>query len=137
MSQSPAELTSQGSTNQTVKVRVKKRSTTRQITNEDIYGKLEEVRNLVKQLLAAYKMVNSEAIEKGRESILKDKRRRKIYDLCDKSKSVSKIAQTVFPGKPLKTSLPTVSYHLSILEDYGLVTYLDKEGQRYYYKIRG
>ena len=111
--------------------------TRNKVAMDDVYGKLEEVRGLVRQLLAAYKLVNRDAIEKGRESVLKDKTRKRIFDLCDKKHAVNQMAQAVFPEKPLTTSQPAVSYHLSILEDYGLVAYVDKGGQRYYYKIRG
>jgi DNA-binding transcriptional ArsR family regulator len=107
------------------------------MANKDIYDKLEEIRSILSEQLALFKIINSSEIEKAKSKILDDPSRRKIYDLCDNTKSVSEIAQTVFPDKPLQKSVPATSYHLNILEDYGLVAHRDDRGQRYYHKKRG
>jgi predicted transcriptional regulator len=106
------------------------------VANQDICNKLEELRMLVEELLCAFRIVNKNAIEEGKQSILKDQTRRRIFDLCDKTHSVGQIAETVFPGKPPRSSVPAVSYHLSVLEDYGLISHINKRGQRYYYRKR-
>jgi DNA-binding transcriptional ArsR family regulator len=107
------------------------------MANKDIYDKLEEIRSILSEQLALFKIINSSEIEKAKSKILDDPSRRKIYDLCDNTKSVSEIAQTVFPDKPLQKSVSATSYHLNILEDYGLVAHRDDRGQRYYHKKRG
>jgi len=107
------------------------------MANKDIYDKLEEIRSILSEQLALFKIINSSEIEKAKSKILEDATRRRIFDLCDNTKSVSQIAQTVFPDKPLQKSTPATSYHLSILEEYGLVAHRDDRGQRYYYKKHG
>lgn len=106
------------------------------MANKDIYDKLEEIRSILSEQLALFKIINSSEIEKAKSKILDDPSRRKIFDLCDNTKSVSQIAQTVFPDKPLQKSVPATSYHLSILEEYGLAAHRDDRGQRYYHKKR-
>jgi len=107
------------------------------MANKDIYGKLEEIRSILYEQLALFKILNSSELEKAKSKILEDHTRRRIFDLCDNTKSVSQIAQTIFPEKPLQKSAPAVSYHLGILEEYGLVAHRDDGGQRYYHKKRG
>lgn len=106
-----------------------------EITNEDIYEKLEEIRKLINIQLTLFKLLNSEAIEDARSRMLKGTRK-KIFDLCDNKKSVTQITQEVFLGEPIKKSRPKTSYHLAILEEYGLVGHRDEKGVRYYYKTR-
>jgi len=107
------------------------------MANKDIYDKLEEIRDILSKQLTLFKILNSSEIEKAKSKILEDPTRRRIFDLCDNTKSVSQIAQAVFPDKPLQKSAPATSYHLSILEEYDLVAHRDDRGQRYYYKKRG
>lgn len=107
------------------------------MANKDNYDKLEEIRSILSEQLALFKIINSSEIEKAKSKILEDPTRRKIFELCDNTKSVSQIAQTVFPDKPSQKSAPATSYHLSILEEYGLVAHRDDRGQRYYFKKRG
>jgi len=107
------------------------------MANKDIYDKLEEIRSVLCEHLALFKILNASEIEKAKSKVLEDQTRHRIFELCDNTKSVSQIAQTVFPDKPSQESVPAVSYHLSILEEYGLVAHRDDRGQRYYYKKRG
>lgn len=106
------------------------------LTTRDICEKLEEIRSILSSQLALFKMVHSSEIEKAKARILEDPTRRKIFDLCDNTKSVSQIASTVFPEKPLSKSQPAISYHLAILEDNDIVSHRDDKGQRYYYRKR-
>jgi DNA-binding transcriptional ArsR family regulator len=106
------------------------------ITNKDIYDKLEEIRALISSNLAIYKLLNSKAIEDAQDKMLKVDVRKKIFDNCDGKKVVTQIAQAVFPNEPIEKSMPKVSYHLAILEDYGLVKSRDEKGSRYYSKKR-
>jgi len=108
-----------------------------EITNKDIYEKLEEIRKLISANLTMFKVLNAESIEEARDKVLKLDIRKKIYDMCDNKKSVTQIAQEVFTGESTEKSQPKVSYHLAILEEYGLVAYRDEKGVRYYYKTRG
>lgn len=108
-----------------------------EITNKDIYEKLEEIRKLINTNLTLFKLLNIEAIENARGKILELDIRKKIFDLCDSKRTVTQIAQESFPGGPTEKSQPKVSYHLAILEEYGLVAHRDEKGVRYYYKTRG
>lgn len=62
--------------------------------------------------------------------------RKKVFDLCDNKRTVTQVAHEVFPGEPITKSMPKISYHLAILEDYGFVGHRDEKGVRYYYKIK-
>ncbi|MGE5533362.1 MAG: ArsR/SmtB family transcription factor [Bacillota bacterium] len=110
--------------------------TKQEITNQEIYDKLEEIRVLIRTGIATYKLLNSKAIEDAQEKMLKVDVRKKIFDNCDGKKVVTQIAQAVFPNEPVEKSMPKVSYHLAILEDYGLVKSRDVKGSRYYSKKR-
>ena len=105
-------------------------------TNQDLYEKLEEIRKLLNTLLSLFRLVNEKQIESARKEILELGVRKKIFDLCDNKRTVTQIAQEVFSGELLEKSQPKVSYHLAILEDFGLVAHRDEKGQRYYYKLR-
>jgi DNA-binding transcriptional ArsR family regulator len=106
------------------------------LTNRDLYEKLEEIRKLMHTQLALFKLINYKAIEDGRKDILKVAIRKRIFDLCDNKKTVTQIAQNAFEGEPLAKSQPKTSYHLAILEDYDLLDHRDEKGQRYYFKKR-
>jgi DNA-binding transcriptional ArsR family regulator len=108
----------------------------KEVTNEELYAKLEEIRQLLSTQLSMFKLVNAKAIENSRAKILELEIRKKIFDSCDNKKTVTQITQTVFPNEPLDKAQPKVSYHLAILEDYGLVGCRDDRGQRYYFKKR-
>lgn len=107
-----------------------------EITNKDIYDKLEEIRRLMSAQLAMFKLVNEKSIETARKEILALDVRKKIFEQCDNKKTVTQIAQTIFSGEPFEKSLPKVSYHLAVLEDYGLIDHRDERGQRYYFRTR-
>ena len=106
----------------------------KEITNEDLYSKLEEIRKLINTQLSMFKLVNAKTIEDSRAKILELAIRKKIFDACDNKKTVTQITQMTFPNEPLEKAQPKVSYHLAILEDYGIVGYRDDKSQRYYYK---
>lgn len=106
------------------------------LTSKDIYDKLEEIRRLLSAQLAMFKLVNQEHIETARKEILALDVRKRIFEQCDNKKTVTQIAQIIFSGEPLEKSQPKMSYHLAVLEDYGLVDHRDEKGQRYYFKIR-
>jgi predicted transcriptional regulator len=108
----------------------------KEITSKEIYEKLEEIRGLLSNQLAVFKLLNMEAIEKFRSEILKLPIRKKIFDLVDNKRTVTQIAQESFQGEMPDKSLPKVSYHIGILEDYGLVSHRDEKGLRYYFKAR-
>ncbi len=95
---------------------------------------LEEIRDLLSNSLGLFKMVHAEQIRTARAEILKNEIRKKIYDLCDGTKTVKEIAQLTDPEKPLSTIQPLVSYHLAALENNGLVNHHDDKGQRFYYR---
>lgn len=105
-------------------------------TTKDLYEKLEEIRKLLSTQVSLFRLVNEKQIESARKEILELGVRKKIFDLCDNKKTVTQITQEVYPGELLEKSQPKVSYHLAILEDFGLVAHRDEKGQRYYYKSR-
>jgi DNA-binding transcriptional ArsR family regulator len=106
------------------------------LTNTDLYEKLEEIRKLINTQLNLFKLVNEKSIETARKEILALSVRKKIFDLCDNKKTVTEITRTVFPSEHLEKSAPKVSYHLAVLEDCGLIGHRDEKGQRYYCKSR-
>lgn len=93
---------------------------------------LEEIRDSLNTYLSLYKAIHSKEIQAMKADLLKVEIRKKIYDLCDGSRTVKEIAQAVDPSKLITTVQPLVSYHLSILEGNGLVLHRDDKGQRYY-----
>lgn len=107
-----------------------------EMTGEDAVEKLEEIRKAVNAHLSLYKLVNSEAIEKARRRFVSKEPRKRIFSLCDNKRTVTEIAQELFKGEPIEKSLPKVSYHLAILEEYGFVAHRDEKGLRHYYKTR-
>ena len=91
--------------------------------SENIYN-----RRLLEKILCVLKLANYKTIMKEKENILKNKTKRKIYELCDGKHTVTDIA------KELNTTQPNVSYHLSTLLESGLILYEDVGGKRYYFK---
>ena len=87
-----------------------------------------ETKRLLEKILSILKLANSKAILQEKEEILKNKTKRKIYELCDGKHTVSDIASE------LNTTQPNVSYHLSSLLESGLVLYDELGGKRYYFK---
>jgi len=96
--------------------------------NEDISENIMEIKSLLEKVLAILKLANSEKITENKEKILKNKMKRKIYELCDGKHTVRDIV------RELGTTQPNVSYHLSSLLEAGLVLYKDVGGKRYYFK---
>lgn len=107
-----------------------------EVTNKMLYEKLEEIRKLMNAQLALFKLVNEKAIEEARKNVLKVPIRKKIHDLCDNNRTVTRIAQDAFAGEPIAKSQPKASYHLAILEEYDMIDHRDEGGQRYYFKKR-
>ena len=87
-----------------------------------------ETRRLLEKILSVLKLANSKVILQEKEEILKNKTKRKIYELCDGNHTVSDIASE------LNTTQPNVSYHLSSLLESGLVLFDELGGKRYYFK---
>ena len=87
-----------------------------------------ETKRLLEKILSILKLANSKAILQEKEEILKNKTKRKIYELCDGKHMVSDIASE------LNSTQPNVSYHLSSLLESGLVLYDELGGKRYYFK---
>ena len=107
-----------------------------EITNKDIYEKLEEIRKLLSNQLSLFKLVNTKQIETARTEILKLPVRKSIFDLVDNKRTVTHIALESYQDEPTDKSLPKVSYHLGLLEEYGLISHRDEKGQRFYFKNR-
>lgn len=87
-----------------------------------------ETKRLLEKILSVLKLANSKIILQEKGEILKNKTKRKIYELCDGKHTVSNIASE------LNTTQPNVSYHLSSLLESGLVLYDELGGKRYYFK---
>lgn len=87
-----------------------------------------ETNRLLEKILSVLKLANNKAIQKEKDVILKNKSKRRIYELCDGKHTVGDIASE------LKTTQPNVSYHLSSLMESGLVLYDELSGRRYYFK---
>lgn len=87
-----------------------------------------ETKHLLQKILSVLKLANSKAILREKEEILKNKTKRKVYELCDGNHTVSDIVSE------LNLTQPNVSYHLSSLLESGLVLYDELGGKRYYFK---
>ena len=85
-------------------------------------------RRLLEKILCVLKLAHSKTIVRQKETILKNKTKRAIYNSCDGKRTVTDIA------KELKTTQPNVSYHLSSLLEAGLILYENVGGKRYYFK---
>ncbi len=101
--------------------------------DDKMLAKLGEISESLTTFLSLYKAVNNKAIEQIKEDLLKADVRKKAYDLCDGTRSVTQIAQVIDPDKDLKKNVALISYHLTILERSGLLWHRDEGGQRYYY----
>jgi DNA-binding transcriptional ArsR family regulator len=87
-----------------------------------------ELKKTLEKILAVLKLANNEVIAKEKEKILKNEIKKKIYELCDGQHTVGDISTQ------LNTTQPNVSYHLSSLNESGLVLFDEMKGKRYYYK---
>ena len=87
-----------------------------------------ETKRLLEKILCVLKLANNQMVSKEKDKILKNKTKRKIYELCDGKHTVNDIATE------MKTTQPNVSYHLSSLLESGLVLYDELGGKRYYFK---
>ena len=104
------------------------------MSSDPVVEELRGIRSAIDKLASLFKAANYKVIEQVKADALKTDIRKKIYDLCDGSRPVTQIAQEVEPQKPLKQSLPLLSYHLAILTSQGLLNYTVQKGQKYYYK---
>ena len=100
---------------------------------EKMLARMAEIAESLTTFLSLYKAVNSKVIGQIKEDLLKADVRKKAYDLCDNTRSVTQIAQIIDPNKDLKKNVALISYHLTILERSGLLWHRDDGGQRYYY----
>ncbi len=89
-----------------------------------------ETKQLLEKILSVLKLANNDAINRGKDAILKgpESTKRKIYDLCDGKRTVNDIASA------LGLTQPNVSQHLSSLLESGLVLYDEIGGKKYYFK---
>jgi DNA-binding transcriptional ArsR family regulator len=97
--------------------------------------KLDDIEKLLTTLVSLYKAVHIKIIEEIKDNLLKVETRRRVYELCDGTKTVSEIAQALDPSKPLKQSQALASYHLTTMERAGLLGHTDQKGQRFYFQI--
>lgn len=95
---------------------------------DDLNANLEDVKKLLEKIFAVIKLVNNKEISEIKSNLLKNKTKKKIYELSDGKHTVKEIV------KELKTTQPNVSYHLSSLLEAGLVMHEDISGNRYYKK---
>lgn len=95
---------------------------------DELGDEMRKVRLLLQKVLAILKLANTEKVLKTKESILRNKTKRRIYELCDGRHTVRDIASE------LGTTQPNVSYHLSTLLESGLILYEDLGGNRFYFK---
>jgi len=87
-----------------------------------------EIKRILEKLLCVQKLIHSEAISEKKKEILKNRTKRRIYELCDGKRTVNDLT------KIMKTSQPNVSYHLASLLESGLLLYEDVGSNRYYFK---
>ena len=87
-----------------------------------------ETKRLLEKILSILKLANNKAVRREKEEILRNKTKRRIYELCDGKHTVSNIASEI------NTTQPNVSHHLSSLLESGLVLYDELKGKRYYFK---
>ncbi len=76
---------------------------------------LRQISNQLGDLLAMYRLVNKERIDRGREEALGDGTKRKLWESCDGSRTQAELAKVV------GVSQQRVSQIVSELADAGLV----------------
>lgn len=91
---------------------------------------LEENRSILEEIRAILTLSNHEKLEEVKKELLpKDSVKRKIYDLCDGTKTTTEIAQAI--GKDNSY----VNSYLSILRREGFIKSVEKEGRQVHEQI--
>lgn len=95
---------------------------------KEILDRLEILDSNLKLYLNLFKLVNADKIEEMKKDLLRDDFRKKVYELCDVSKSAKEIAEN------LTTKPQNANYHLNKLTSAGLLSYEVRGREKYYYK---
>lgn len=91
---------------------------------------LEENRSILEEIRAILALSNHEKLEEVKKELLpKDSVKKKIYDLCDGTKTTTEIAQAI--GKDNSY----VNSYLSILRREGFIKSVEKEGRQVHEQI--
>ena len=92
-------------------------------TLEKIHGTLEEIRSLII-------LINQDKLERIKENLVKTGTiKEKIYNMCDETKTVEEMAQSLDKGSGY------VHSYLSILRREGLIRNVVKDGKQVYQQI--
>lgn len=87
---------------------------------------LRDIAAKLGDLLSVYKLVHGQEIEAAKSQILAQPTRGKIYELCDGETGVTEMA------RKLDVSQPSVSQHLALLLQAGLVAVEGPPGRKFY-----
>lgn len=97
---------------------------------EKIYFELKDISLKLSKLVDLTEIGQKHIISKIREETLgKSKLTREIYELCNGKTSVGELSRL------LKQKQPNISKYLDKLEKSGLVKYVKRGREKYYYKI--
>lgn len=98
--------------------------------DEKIIKLLEENKSILEEIRAILALANQDRLEEMKKQLLpKDSVKKKIYDLCDGTKTTTEIAQAI--GK----DNPYVNSYLSILRREGFIRSVEKEGRQVHEQI--
>lgn len=97
--------------------------------NKEIKKEIIALKFVLKQILVLYKLIHAEQIKEAKKKVLASSSRRKVYDLCDGKKEVTKIA------KILKLTQPTITHHLTKLSELGYIASETRKGKKYFFKL--
>lgn len=90
---------------------------------------LRRISGQLDSLLILQRLIHRERLDEELGRLLGDGTRRRIYDLCDGSRSVGEMAAA------LNVSSPAVSQHLAALASAGLVTQADAPPKHYFRRL--
>jgi hypothetical protein len=98
--------------------------------NDKIIRLLEENRSILEEIRAVFILANHDKLEEMKKRLLrKGSIKKKIYDLCDGTRTTAEIARAI--GK----DNPYVNSYLSILRREGLIRSVIKEGRQVHEQI--
>jgi DNA-binding transcriptional ArsR family regulator len=98
---------------------------------KEILQALYRVEDKLDDIIGILRLERGEAIEAARVRVLAGSTlRKRIYELCDGSRSVSEVAVAL--GKPVQQ----ISNNVTILRDSGLVKEVRSGKQKYYVRVK-
>jgi DNA-binding transcriptional ArsR family regulator len=98
---------------------------------KDLLQSLYRIEDKLDEIVGVLRLQQGEAIEAAkRRAFARSTLRRRIYELCDGSRSVGQIANSL--GRPIQQ----ISNNIAMLRDHGLVKEVRSGKAKYYMQVR-